>query len=136
MSTCRTTHQKSRIVFEENKRKMCFENPQKRTVTEVRVDGCEITDGLRCDFLLIEESQTEHFVELKGSDIAHAYRQILATIKQLSTSSARNPVKKYAWVISSRFPQDDSILRKAKLAFKQHHVSITVKNSQHSHTLP
>lgn len=111
---------------------MRFENPNKRTVTKIDVDGCEITNGLRCDYALFEENGTEHFVELKGSDIAHACAQITATIKQIS----RSTVQKRAWIVSSRVPQDDTNINIAKLRLKKQNVKLEIKNSQHSYILP
>jgi hypothetical protein len=87
---------------------------------------------LRCDYALFEENGTEHFVELKGSDIAHACTQIAATIKQLS----RNTAQKRAWIVSSRVPQDDTSINKAKLHLKKQNVKLDIKNSQHSYILP
>lgn len=132
MNKCRRERNDAVIVFEENTRKMTFRNPNRRTVTEVRVDGCEITDGLKCDFLLIEPEQTEHFVELKGGDIAHACRQILATHQQLS----RKRAEVFAWVVSSKFPQDDSTLRQLKMECRRRRIKLAIKNSQQSYQLP
>lgn len=132
MSKCREVRTDAVIVFAEKGRTMRFKNPQRLAVTTVQVDSCEIREGLRCDNMLIEASNTEHFVELKGSDVAHACQQILATIKQLGSTTA----PKHAWIVSSRVPQDDSVLQKAKLELRRKSIKLAIKNSVHEYTLP
>ena len=53
----------SKVVFAENRSKIVFENPNRTSVCKVLVDGCQITEGLRCDFLLVE-ANNEHYIEL------------------------------------------------------------------------
>jgi len=49
-------------------------------VYQYRIDGEVITEGLRCDFLVWNETKRHiYFIELKGSDVAHALDQIDAT---------------------------------------------------------
>src|SRR5207237_10899918 len=62
-------------------------NPERRKVDRIEVDGCAITTGLRCDWLVCAITGGPHeeiFVELKGVDIEHAIKQIEATIPKLS----------------------------------------------------
>ena len=77
----------SKIVFQdgESKSKMCFSNPNRRKVKKILVDNCLITEGKRCDFLLIDHNEVEHFVELKGNQVEYACTQIIETIKKIST---------------------------------------------------
>jgi hypothetical protein len=75
------------VVFEEKHRKMIYHNPKKKKCRKIQVDGCVITEGLRCDKLLLygdnNESSVESYVELKGEDVSHAIDQILTTIPQI-----------------------------------------------------
>ena len=74
----------SKIKFEENKRSIIFLNPGRCTYKCVDVDGCTITDGLRCDRILLSvDEREERYVELKGTDVRHAIAQLEETIKTL-----------------------------------------------------
>lgn len=55
-------------------------NRQGAYVTHYRIDGEVITEGLRCDFLLMNENtHIAYLIELKGSDITQAARQLEST---------------------------------------------------------
>ncbi|MCB9233487.1 MAG: hypothetical protein H6581_17655 [Bacteroidia bacterium] len=95
---------------------------------EVIVDGCAINQGPKCDYLLIQSSGFEHFVELKGVDIPHAFKQIEATILKLSS----NPkgIEKHAYIISTSCPLTTSQIQIQKSKFKKNfNSSLLVKNS-------
>ena len=55
------------VVFEEKHSKMIYHNPKKKKCRKIQVDGCVITEGLRCDKLLLygdnNESSVESYVE-------------------------------------------------------------------------
>lgn len=69
------------IKFEENRSVLRFLNPKRRAYKRVQVDGCAITEGLKCDNLLTNQDETEErFVELKGTDIPHGLDQLRASI--------------------------------------------------------
>ena len=84
---CKVDTEGSEIVFKENKKTMIYHNPKKKKCRKIQVDGCVITEGLRCDKLLLygdnNESSVESYVELKGEDVSHAIDQILTTIPQI-----------------------------------------------------
>ena len=72
--------------------KLCLLNPQERDIEQVEVDGCAITDGLRCDWLVRINDRQPHeeiYVELKSSQVYHAVDQLEATIKKLSADRVR-----------------------------------------------
>jgi hypothetical protein len=53
-------------------------------LAKYRVDGGLISDGKKCDFLLLNcEKKQSFFIELKGSDINHAIDQIDRSIEAL-----------------------------------------------------
>ncbi|UTA69165.1 hypothetical protein [Emticicia sp. 21SJ11W-3] len=64
-------------------------NPNKKRVSELKVDGCLIKIGERCDYLLLVSNDSQfknkdaYFVELKGSDLMKAISQIDASIETL-----------------------------------------------------
>src|SRR6266702_1014909 len=95
-------------------------NPKKRKVEQIEVDGCAITQGLRCDWLVRTTdvgSQEEIFVELKGSDIEHAIKQIEATIPQLSSDQKLG--QKRCVVASTRNPLAGTDISRHKIRLKK-----------------
>lgn len=81
---CRQLKTDKVIVVEENRKKFTVNNPNKKEVYQVEVDGCLIPkDALKCDYLFEMEIPTSKvlYVELKGKDINHAYEQLVATVE-------------------------------------------------------
>jgi len=131
---CETRVRDRRIVLRERRRKITFLNPAHQVVRRVQIDGCVITEGLRCDYLLIAKRTSEHYVELKGCDVGHAVSQLEATIVAVSEDAQGAP--KYAYVISSRCPLMASDIQKLKLSFRRSFNStLVVKNSRYEHVL-
>ncbi len=60
------------ISFKENKSCFRFINPEQKEVKCILVDGCAITDGIRCDHLLIDANDMEHFIDMQILSIAEA----------------------------------------------------------------
>ncbi len=124
-----------RILFEENKRKFIGYNPDEKTVIRSIIDGCLITTGIRCDFLLVEkEKHLGCFIELKGSDIDHALEQLMATINQIDNSFgnfiSKKFSKKFAFVVSSQFPQIGTGIQNKMKNFAKQGIILKIKNNQ------
>lgn len=135
---------RSKIVCEENKRAYIADNPQRKTVYKVQVDGKLICENVRCDWAVAVVSKEElleelFLVELKGSGIDHAFKQIMGTIDVLCTNYSVN--KWFARIVCSKVltPQLNSIHRKKlerrlqnlnKSAGKIQRELIIVKNNQ------
>jgi hypothetical protein len=72
------------INVEENSRKFVGQNSKQKLFALYHVDGCIIVEGQKCDFLLLNCSELiAYLIELKGSDLIHAVRQINATLNHL-----------------------------------------------------
>ncbi len=72
------------INVEENSRKFVGINSKQKSFALYHVDGCIIVEGQKCDFLLLNCSELiVYFIELKGSDLIHAVRQINTTLNHL-----------------------------------------------------
>lgn len=128
MSSCIKFVNHSQIKCEEKQSKFVLLNPQRKPVEYITVDGCIYPRGhhdLCCDYALNFDDKTI-FVELKGSDIAHAIKQILAT-KQAAKFTI-NP-DKIAVVVSSKTPKDDSSIQKQKSILKKHGFKLIQGNS-------
>lgn len=106
LEECRTPRTDSRITLKSKraKSKITFANPRQLTIDEYEIDGCVHKPGTpepRCDFLLIEPSGTEHFVELKGKDIRRATEQLEDTIKRWGKT---NDLPKFGYIVCSKSP--------------------------------
>lgn len=115
----------SRIKCEENKRKIVFFNPTRKKINKIIVDGCQITDGVKCDFLVTYDN-SENFIELKGEDIKHAFAQLIRTISLLGDKNYHN---RNSYIISSRSPLTSAEIQNQRLKFKRNQNSnLIVKN--------
>ena len=111
------------IVFRDcgnNKCEMRFLNPNQREVSRVRVDGCKITEGKKCDFMLLTDTE-ENYIEIKGKSILYACEQIEETIKQLSLNIKDHP--KNSFVVSTGTPRVTGKLQIMKKKFKKSYSS-------------
>lgn len=121
------------IVFEEKKSKLSVENLKQVQVTKIKVDDCEIIEGLRCDYLFLAK-ELEHFVELKGQDLNHAYGQLRSTIQMLSKSPKLQ--KKVAIIICSRGTLSAASIQNEQARFKRNFSSdLIVKRSPYIYSL-
>ncbi|MBD1936431.1 hypothetical protein [Microcoleus sp. FACHB-68] len=122
----------TKIVLQENKSKITFKNSNQEQIRKIKVDGCAINDNktLRCDYVLIPQEDIEIYVELKGSDISHAVKQIQSTIALLS-DDVKNK-KKLCVVVSTRVPTTGTNIQQLQIQFKQKfNASFIVKNIQY-----
>lgn len=126
----------SRIVCREHGSSITFLNPSNSTVSKILVDGCQILDGPRCDYLIKHEnnnSKTEHFIELKGSDVRHAFVQLESTIRILGE---KETAYRTSYVISSRSPLSSAEIQVVRLKFKARLQSdLIVKNVRYETTI-
>jgi hypothetical protein len=116
----------SKIKCEENKRKIIFDNRKREIVEKIIVDGCQITEGVRCDFL-VRHKKREFFVELKGEDIQHAFDQLKNSINLLGSGDCK---ERNCYVISSRSPLVSAEIQNIKLQFiRKFNSQLIVKNN-------
>lgn len=121
------------IVFEEKRSKLTIINKKGLQVIRVKVDNCEITEGIRCDYLLIAK-KVEHFIELKGQDIDHAIKQIKSSIRELSTDLRNTP--KVSFVICTRSPMASAKIQSIQIFFfKEFKSKLIIKNSPFEYSL-
>lgn len=93
----------SKIKISADGKSIIFENPTKEEFRKVQIDGCEITEGMRADYLLQKPGVGQIIIEFKGGDIVHAARQILATAEHLKTHASE--YKKIAGlVVCNQYP--------------------------------
>jgi len=127
-----------RIVFQENKSKLTIINPTQISVEKVEVDGCEITNGIRCDFFMQKPKEKkrdiEYYIELKGQDLKHAIAQIERTISILSNDAKKQ--KKVSFIICTRSPMNSTAIQNLRVNFKKKfNLNLIVKSSPYEYPL-
>jgi hypothetical protein len=119
---CTSERNDPHIVVEENGRKFIIQNKDKKTVKIVTVDDCLIHDTrIRCDYLFEITLVGDYviYLELKGSDVEHAYNQISATIGYCSTR--HKSCKKLCYIVASRVPRAGPKVQALKVKMARKH---------------
>jgi hypothetical protein len=125
---CEAKTSSTTIVLAEKGKKAVLNNPRKLPVRKFQIDGCVITQGRRCDYLVIcTKPNRDIYVELKGQEILYAVEQLEATMHQVS--SQRPDAQRLCLIVSSRFPKIGTDVQRWKVRFKdQYNATLTVKN--------
>ncbi|NET72818.1 MAG: hypothetical protein F6K62_18370 [Sphaerospermopsis sp. SIO1G2] len=100
--------QREKIVVKDagNKQEYRVINKQHQEICKIRVDGCLIKEGERCDYLILScEDKSAFFLELKGHDLQKALQQINSSIDKLGTEVKE--FKLYARIVLNRNPTPD-----------------------------
>lgn len=80
MDKCTIVCKHSKIKVEENGKKVIFSNLSNDEFKITQIDNCLIKEGVRADRLVTKTGVASVIVELKGKDIAHAIKQVFATM--------------------------------------------------------
>jgi hypothetical protein len=132
MKKCRTTTRNKVFTFKEQRSTLVLENKDEVDSTKIIVDGCEITDGIRCDFLHLAKN-IEMYIELKGQDIIHAMNQLERTMKLLSSNYQKHP--KISYIICTRSPLSSTEIQNYDRQFRSKFNSkLIVKSSPFNDT--
>jgi len=105
------------IVLSEKRSRFVMMNPRQSIFRKILVDGCAITDGPRCDYLVIGPDDAEYFVELKGCDIRHAIQQLETSIQNLGSKIVI--IKRFSYIISTRCPLQTPKIQELQIHFKR-----------------
>jgi hypothetical protein len=119
--------------FEERRSVLNIKNSARREMLRVKVDGCLIVEGKKCDWLLIDkETNTEIFIELKGADVGEGIKQICASAAALS----KKPKNKFGYIVCTRSPISSPAIQKLqKEILKSHALTLRVKTRVHSENI-
>lgn len=116
---CEEYRTDTKIVLQENRSKITFLNPNQDKILTIKIDGCVISDNnvLRCDYAIVLSNEVEIYIELKGSDISHAVKQIESTIKLLWEDPKKR--RKLCFVVSTRVPRQTTRVQNLQSQFKK-----------------
>jgi len=129
-----TNYTKSKIIcLQECKSKLILDNVNCNKIKKVVVDGCQIIDGIKCDYFLLVNN-IEYYVELKGCDIDHALEQVTRTIELLSQCSRTK--SKICIIICTRCPISSTKIQVLRANFrKKFNSDLIIKGSPYTHKL-
>lgn len=116
---------RQRLSLKEQRTVYCAEFGERRESVVYHVDGDIITEGYKCDFLILADRKDNKrswlgvFVELKGTDVEHALQQLEATLRhpELNHPSVSG---RHARIVARSFPSSKANPRfeAAKRRFK------------------
>lgn len=96
------------IVARDKREKRIYKiiNKTSKKFCLVRVDGCLIIEGKKCDYLIVNcTDQSAIFIELKGSHLPEAAEQIDASLTQLQKHLPEFTI--YARIVTSKMTAPD-----------------------------
>lgn len=130
-AVCRKDKTDKIITFKEKKSILYLSNEKGKTVACIKVDGCAIKEGKRCDNLY-EHDGEEHFLELKGSNIKDAVEQLKRSIELLS-GHRRNKI--YAEVVSPRCATIGNDIQRYKKEFNKLNIDFHIYKTKSKRTI-
>lgn len=134
-SQCTEKNTRSKIKVHENKSNFMICNPSRLPIEKIQIDGCVMgdQDGMRCDYMFVIPADTQHqqrvfYVELKGTDIKQAGRQLIATLQQ--TMRRYPSAKKTCFIVTTRIPSHGTKVQEFKIDFKnKYSTDLKVQNN-------
>jgi hypothetical protein len=130
MENCRLTSRNKIFTFKEQRSELILKNRDEVSSTKIHVDGCEITDGLRCDYLHLAK-ETEFYIELKGQDLHHAMKQLERTIGVLGDKDREQ--KRVCYIICTRSPLASTEIQQYDRQFREKYNSkLVIKSSPYT----
>lgn len=116
---CSTFRNHRRIALSGKRTSTLYlDNPGQITIEQIEVDGCAITEGRRCDWLVrvMDVAPNEEiFVELKGTGVSDAIQQLRETIVKLSVQ--KNTLRKRAVIVFTRNPMSGTDMQNHQVKF-------------------
>ena len=120
IEVCNNPSQHKIVSVSENRRVFRINNPSRLGINTVKVDGCYISEGKRCDYLfeIIDDAlRNVLYVELKGKHIEEAIEQLSATLHVCLSIHEHLP--RHCYIVASRVPKASTSTQKYKKEFKR-----------------
>lgn len=126
--SCATVSRNKLIPATEHKRKFTLHNPCEKTVAKVKVDGCLLLTGKRCDYLFEIDQPISKviYLELKGRNIEDAYEQLVSTVEQFRGVHA-SVSKKTCCVVAATVPKTTSASQQQDIKLKKRLRGVEIK---------
>lgn len=115
---CQERRTDSNIKLSERGRKAIFLNPHRHELILTTVDGCVMKNELAADFVVEKQNVGAVVVELKGRNVEHAVKQIMATAL-LWRDRGLITAKFGSLIVCSQFPSVSTSVQKAQADFSK-----------------
>lgn len=127
---CSRTRTDPHIAVTEKSKTFRLDNPNRRAVVEIKVDGCLIDDEReRCDYIFELPENRTCYVELKGKNVEKACGQILATMEYTKQQYAS--YKKTGYIVASRVPAETPVVQAARIKLKKNYgAALQIKSTE------
>ena len=134
-NACCTTGNNRKLKIAENASVMYVINNQRKGYHDIQIDGCDITEGYKCDRgVYLVETNAGLLVELKGSDVAHAVEQLAESLGKYKSKLSQLGASVQCFVISCNNPLSSTASQNVKIKFKKKHgVSLRIERSNFSY---
>lgn len=118
------------IKMEERKKKIVFQNTSRFPYYKIQIDGGVCQDQeLKCDQLLRSmDFYRDYFVELKGDDVHHAVKQLLATVQRFHTKRSKCRIWALA-ITTAAAPRTDTTVMHTQAQLKRYNATLLIKRS-------
>lgn len=130
---CSVKGRNSKLKLAENASVMYVVNSKRKDYHEIQIDGCDITQGCKCDKgIYLVESNTSLLIELKGSDVAHAVVQLTESLDKYKNKINALGASVQCFVISCNNPLTSTASQNLKIKFKKTHgVQLRIERSNY-----
>ena len=119
-------------LAEEKNKKLTINNPSRKVIRKIQVDGCLPMKGLRCDNMFeIDEPKLNSviYLELKGEGVKKAYEQLVATMVFFEVDHRDR--KKTCHIVAAKVPKLTTGVQKLKAEmFRKKQAKLTVSTIQ------
>lgn len=124
---CRNTSDSNIKVSDQRSTTAVFENAEKAAHTLVRFDGCVVTGSVACDWIVEKVNVGRIAVELKGTDVDHAAKQVESALRFLRDNGL-NDLPVAGLIVCTRYPRIDTTVQRIKQRIaKTYSAPLTVK---------
>ena len=113
------------VVLRENRSEFRLVNGNAETIFRIQVDHCLEFPGTHCDWLLLfEKAIPDFYIELKGSDVEHAFEQLRNSIDHIEHDFMGVPGRrrqKRCYVVATKVPLAASNIQKVQKEFSRNY---------------
>lgn len=112
---------RSRYTVQENTSRFIIRDCSLTEIDKIKVDDFLFRNqsAKKCDYLFVFNDEIYIFVELKGRDLDRAVIQISETVESFHKEGLLNTCTLRAFIVSSRYPSNDSTYRRRKAEFEK-----------------
>lgn len=115
--TSTVSHSKIKLSDPKSKYSAVITNPSKLKHQKTQADGCWIKGKTAADWVLTSSTNEQQLiVELKGRDVDHGTKQVIATAEALQAEGKLGS-RLAGLIICTQYPKNDTLIQRARLSF-------------------